>query len=28
VEFGPGPELLAKGGAYADLYKAGQYEGA
>jgi ATP-binding cassette subfamily B protein/subfamily B ATP-binding cassette protein MsbA len=28
VEFGPGPELLARGGAYAELYKAGQYEGA
>jgi ATP-binding cassette subfamily B protein/subfamily B ATP-binding cassette protein MsbA len=28
VEFGPGPELLAKGGAYTELYKAGQYDGA
>ncbi len=26
VEFGAGPELLAKGGAYADLWRAGQYE--
>ena len=26
VEFGPGPELLAKGGTYAELYKAGQYD--
>ncbi|HEY8904229.1 MAG TPA: ABC transporter ATP-binding protein, partial [Chthoniobacterales bacterium] len=26
VEFGPGPELLSKGGVYAELYRAGQYE--
>lgn len=26
AEFGPGPELLAKGGTYAELYKAGQYD--
>jgi len=26
VEFGPGPELLSKGGVYAELYKAGQYD--
>jgi ABC-type multidrug transport system fused ATPase/permease subunit len=28
VEFGPGPELLRKGGVYAGLYKAGQYDNA
>ena len=26
VEFGSGPELLARGGHYAELYRAGQYE--
>jgi len=26
VETGTGPELLAKGGVYADLYRAGQYD--
>ncbi|MDD5199454.1 MAG: ABC transporter ATP-binding protein [Terrimicrobiaceae bacterium] len=28
VEFGPGPELLRRGGVYAELYKAGQYDNA
>jgi ABC-type multidrug transport system fused ATPase/permease subunit len=28
AEFGPGPELLRKGGVYAELYNAGQYDNA
>jgi ATP-binding cassette subfamily B protein/subfamily B ATP-binding cassette protein MsbA len=28
AEFGPGPELLRRGGVYAELYRAGQYDNA